>query len=462
MNRLFFINVSNSGRALLNIIYQRQIQSSSSPRQIVNGINFLSEYPKSIYNSNINNIKFRSFSNILVNVEKGLSLVEQTPLSLDSNRTLSRSKRIFNNNIIDNTISKTGFMSFSSSTRSESNNIDEEKKYQPKERSFKTPYGHIAALEWGNQDAPNKVFCVHGWLDNAGSFEPLITSIMKHGDNANKYHFVAIDHPGCGLSSHIPPGTQYHILTIMVEMQRVIRDLGWDKLFLLSHSMGAQLSYVYSFVYPAKVRGVVGLDVDHLLSFHKFDLWPTFVERSLDEILRIDDSYMNGIVPNQNKAEISPYSKEEAIERLIEGHQNSLTEKSALVMLKRGARQVNGGYIFNRDIRHKIMYVDMRPDYNLLKRYMDNFFTSNLLIIRARESYVRTSQQISDDFFEIYRKNCKLFKRIELNGTHHVHMNNPERVAPVVCQFFEDIEAQDKGAGEQSKSHKDEIGNSKL
>ena len=45
---------------------------------------------------------------------------------------------------------------------------------------------------------------MHGWQDNAGSFDRLIPLLPRN------HAYLAIDLPGHGLSSRIPNGMQYH------------------------------------------------------------------------------------------------------------------------------------------------------------------------------------------------------------------------------------------------------------
>lgn len=309
------------------------------------------------------------------------------------------------------------------------------KRYESRERRFKTVYGHIAALEWGNPNAPNKVLCVHGWLDNAGSFERLIPFILDFGDNENKYHFVAIDHPGCGLSSHKPAGSQYTEFSTVFEMRRVVIDLGWDKIFLLAHSLGAQLSFLFSLVYPFQVRSLVSIDVPHLLT-PGLNNWAPIMASSIEAQLNIEEVLTDDPVDN---FQVPVYSEQDALNRLMSGHDNSLTKESAQIMLKRGAKKERWGYTFNRDLRQRLMFVELKSDYDLLKRYMNDFFSSNLLVIRANQSSFKFNPNISQPFFEIFEKNCKLFKQVFLDGTHHLHMNNPESVAPEICKFFDEV-----------------------
>ena len=53
---------------------------------------------------------------------------------------------------------------------------------------------------WGNpQGIP--VICLHGWLDNACSFDALAPLLPN-----DSHKFIAIELPGHGFSSHFPEG----------------------------------------------------------------------------------------------------------------------------------------------------------------------------------------------------------------------------------------------------------------
>jgi alpha-beta hydrolase superfamily lysophospholipase len=55
---------------------------------------------------------------------------------------------------------------------------------------------------------------VHGLLDNAGSFEPLV-QLLPPG-----HVLTCLDLPGHGRSSHLPPGTNYHLLDTLLTLHK--------------------------------------------------------------------------------------------------------------------------------------------------------------------------------------------------------------------------------------------------
>ena len=48
------------------------------------------------------------------------------------------------------------------------------------ELKLAVPWGHIAAKAWGSHQSP-PVLCLHGWLDNANSFDRIIPLLPKGG-----------------------------------------------------------------------------------------------------------------------------------------------------------------------------------------------------------------------------------------------------------------------------------------
>jgi len=308
-------------------------------------------------------------------------------------------------------------------------------RYQPKECQFKTPYGYVAGLEWGKSDAPNKIFCLHGWLDNAGSFERLIPFLLDHEDNSNLYHIISIDQPGVGRSSHKPPGGEYTQFTPIIEVRRITQQLNWDKMTLLSHSFGAHIAFLYSCIYPTQVESLISIDLAQPLT-RQARYWNISIANSIDDYFKCEFHHEDDPTTN---IRVPVYSEVDAIRRLMEGHSASLTKESAEVMLKRGAKKQRWGYTFTRDMRLRFMAIELRPDDNLMLQFLAEPFHPNLLIIRANQSPYHRPESIRLQYYELFKKNCPIFRDVALDGTHHLHMNNPEVVAPEINKFLDEV-----------------------
>ncbi|MEE6517181.1 hypothetical protein FKM82_027230, partial [Ascaphus truei] len=84
-----------------------------------------------------------------------------------------------------------------------------------KELRFAVPWGQLAAKAWGPQEG-RPVLCLHGWLDNANTFDRLIPLLPQ------ACHYVALDFSGHGMSSHRPPGVRYEHLDYVTDVHRAV------------------------------------------------------------------------------------------------------------------------------------------------------------------------------------------------------------------------------------------------
>ncbi len=113
---------------------------------------------------------------------------------------------------------------------------------------LRIPLRHLmlAAKAWGEpSDAP--LLAVHGWLDNAGTFDRLAPLLPGH-------YLVALDLAGHGRSGHRPPASWYPYADFLDEIGQVIDWFGWPSVDLLGHSLGAALTSTFAAICPDKVR----------------------------------------------------------------------------------------------------------------------------------------------------------------------------------------------------------------
>jgi pimeloyl-ACP methyl ester carboxylesterase len=206
---------------------------------------------------------------------------------------------------------------------------------EPKEVRFPVPWGHIAGQEWGNPERKH-ILAVHGWLDNAGSFDKLIPRLSQ------SLHVVAIDLPGHGQSSHRPPGAFYHVQDYIADVKYVIDALKWERFSFLAHSMGTGVSTWFSAALPEMIESLVLVEGFGFISASLEDL-PVRMGKALRDF------------SSPITVDTKLYSTWDAVvDRMLEGHQEmdpGFTREAAATLSVRGSKKLqDGSYQFTRDL----------------------------------------------------------------------------------------------------------------
>lgn len=105
--------------------------------------------------------------------------------------------------------------------------------------------GTLAAKIWGDPALP-PMLALHGWLDNAASFDALAPLLVDH-------HIVAIDLAGHGRSDWRPAGVWDHWVDHLGDVDQVIAHYGWQRVDLLGHSLGGTLASTYAALFPERI-----------------------------------------------------------------------------------------------------------------------------------------------------------------------------------------------------------------
>lgn len=89
------------------------------------------------------------------------------------------------------------------------------------------------AKAWGPPNG-KPVIGIHGWLDNAGTFDTLIPLLPKN------LRIVVVEIPGHGLSDPFPPDIAYNYIDTLLAVERLIKRYHWEdkKISFLVHSLG--------------------------------------------------------------------------------------------------------------------------------------------------------------------------------------------------------------------------------
>ncbi|NXE10090.1 SEHL2 protein, partial [Lophotis ruficrista] len=203
------------------------------------------------------------------------------------------------------------------------------------ELKFPVPWGHVAAKAWGPSEG-HPVLCLHGWLDNANTFDKLIPLLPRD------CYYVAMDFSGHGLSSHRPAGSPYHFLDYVSDVRRVAAALQWRRFTLMGHSMGnAELFFLsycfippqFCFLYPEMVDKLILLEnLGFLLAPEDTEAWLKSKRMVIDRLLSLE-------AKQQTPKARSP---EAALQRLLEANRH-LTAEGGAILLQRGATETPAG-----------------------------------------------------------------------------------------------------------------------
>ncbi|XP_043256452.1 serine hydrolase-like protein [Colletes gigas] len=284
-------------------------------------------------------------------------------------------------------------------------------KRQPAEVKLPVPWGHVAAKIYGPLQE-SKILVVHGYLDNAGSFNRLLEFLPEH------YNYVCIDLPGHGLSSPFPSGVPLKFFDYVYSILLVLDALKWQTCIYMGHSFGAQIGTYFSILYPGRLEKIIAIDgimpfpIKNLVSYTQqlYDL----------------DSY--------NNTSEKLYTKDEIMHALKFRRQEVLNTDAAEAMFERAVTKIDNLYKYNRDPRLRFF---LKPLFTIeqSKEFLMKFLTPILIILADNSTKIKSYSYLVKEI-ETSVNDKSIFLTVVVRGNHDVHNNYPERVAPHICHFL--------------------------
>lgn len=262
-------------------------------------------------------------------------------------------------------------------------------------------------------------------MDNAGTFDTLIPLLPRH------VGYLAIDLPGHGLSPFQPPGTVYSHLHYIYILDVVFREhFRWPRVSLMCHSMGSILMFLYAATFADYVDLAIGFDVLKPRRMHE-----GVVRAILGEVngnwLRTDLNNMNA------DSEPPTYAYEELIERTVAATGGSVTAECAPYLLQRGTRVSRSDperFYFSRDNKLKMLHlVLLTPEAN---RSMAERIRCPYMVFKALESPYSEDRASFQECLQWMQAANPLFELHGVDGYHHVHLTEPEKVAVKIGPFI--------------------------
>ncbi|TYK64436.1 alpha/beta fold hydrolase [Colwellia echini] len=118
----------------------------------------------------------------------------------------------------------------------------------------------LTALACGSE-SHQPVLCLHGYLDNAASFIPL----MQESHLLPNKRIIALEWPGHGHSSHRSIGAHYHFVDYVSDLLALFSLNDWPAIDIVAHSMGAMIASAFAAAFPEKVKSLTLIDAFGLL-----------------------------------------------------------------------------------------------------------------------------------------------------------------------------------------------------
>jgi len=275
------------------------------------------------------------------------------------------------------------------------------------ERSIQVLQKKLTVLQDGPADGP-KVLALHGWLDNAASFEPLVPHLPQ-------FHIAAVDLPGHGRSEHLPWGHNYHFVDWTGVALEIMDQLEWQKCHVMGHSLGANIATFIAAIAPQRVEKLILIEGCGPLTCSNEDIPPKVLQN-------ITDRAALGSKKLPQYLDVKQAAKARALASGI-----GLDE--ALILAQRGTIEIEGGVTWSTDRQLKL------PSPHRFTEDQVHLFLKKIkcpvLLIHAD-----APRKLSSEFWQA-RIDCFDNIQVELvSGGHHVHMEEPQKVADKILSFM--------------------------
>lgn len=260
----------------------------------------------------------------------------------------------------------------------------------------------VAAKVWGNKSG-FPVMALHGWLDNAASFDQMAPYLKG-------CYVVAPDFSGHGLSEHREYSYGYYLWEYALDINELLIQMEWSEFSILAHSMGSGVASILSTI-NNNINALIFLDgmgapftiklentVEHFKRFH-----------------RVAEMAARSGMTTTNTAQFA--SIEEAIQDRVQGIGGRISLQAARALVERDLVSRCGGLAWRHDAR--LVYSEPIQLTNQQAAAFVKQIKCPLHILLGREGlFVKT----------IVDRRDWLPEKTEIswfNGGHHFHLDSP-------------------------------------
>ena len=273
--------------------------------------------------------------------------------------------------------------------------------------------GYLTAVECGYSHlAKRSVVFIHGWLDNAASFESVMRALH---DMDPTLHLCAIDLSGHGKSSHKLGNNFYPFHDHIDDIYQFLSDLSPNRLVLVGHSLGALIASCYSAAFPEQINGLIEIEGRGPLS-----------EDSSQTVSRLRE----GVLSRQrirNRPSRAFLSQDDAIE--VRSKINQIPAELIKPIVLRGLKKTTEGWQWHHDEK-----LQSQSLYRMSHRHAQSIrqqITCPHLVVLGENGfpYLKQKQQGERQLIEI----------VTVEGGHHCHLQAPSRVSDLIFALVNKI-----------------------
>ncbi|MEZ4450933.1 MAG: alpha/beta hydrolase [Nannocystaceae bacterium] len=275
----------------------------------------------------------------------------------------------------------------------------------PSELTVEVQGLRLALRAWGPEDG-RPVLALHGWLDNASTFDLLAPRLAG-------LRILALDFPGHGRSEH-RHHPSYAFLDYVADVIGVAEALGWSRFTLLGHSLGAGVAAMVAGAIPERIERLIAIE---------------------------------GIAPLTDAPELAPQRLRDAVTAelahrptprhladleaaaQLRSRSSGLPLESARVLVGRSLVPDGDGVRWSFDPRLRLA-----SRLRLTDAHVEAFLAAiacPTLLVRARSGWPFDPEKQGRLLARI-----RDLRIVDLDGGHHVHLESPAPVAAAVDDFL--------------------------
>ncbi|KAH1000145.1 hypothetical protein HUJ04_000072 [Dendroctonus ponderosae] len=219
-----------------------------------------------------------------------------------------------------------------------------------------------------------------GLQDSSGSFDRLLPLLQEE-----QRSFLAIDLPGHGFSSRLPPGVYYDYPAYIFTLQHIAQHFQWPKLSLMGHSLGGIIAYSYTMFYPQQVDFVVSMD---------------------------------GIKPLVHKDRISLMAKN--LQAFLRGNEHAMSAEEP------------PSYTLE-EMKQRVHLSNWRSEEIVAQAH---HITCPIFVSKSTEGGYYEKKEHFYQVMDVLKRSSAHYDFHYVEGTHHAHLNQPEGLAAPLREFL--------------------------